>query len=849
MRSLLPRLAPLLALTLAACPEGAAPAAPPPSAAARPRPPAPWPPVKGEPVPDLALLDARGETVRLSELGGRVLLVEPVGMSCAGCQAYSGGDVRGGFGGVTPQRGLSSIDDVLRAAGVDPDHPDLLLVQVLCFDLSMGTPTVADARAWAEHFGLDRRANALVLVGDDLLREDPATVAMVPGFLLVDRDGTLLLDATPASPEPDDLHADLAPRVAALLGAGRPLEVEAPAVALCPPEEHPEVTELAPRRPFLEAAAARRFEAMDAELDRLRALGRLEGTLHEWPTLALDALLERPAPATLELLDAWVAARPASAWALGARGELYIRWAWAARGGGYADTVSEDGWRLFGERLRRARQDLEAALELDPAADQAATSLVTVARGLNLPRSAALRWFEAARAAAPGRLQPYRMTLVYLMPKWHGDVEVMWAFARTAVAAHPDDPAFLLLLDEAHAETARMQRDRAAYDRERRHELDDLHRRVLERYPRRWQSWRRRAALAKLAGARAEELAHAVAAAEAGDPWWQALIGDYLVSGAHRPHVPRDVERGLRLLCRAAHQGRADAQVDLGEHLEEGRHGLARDPAAAAALYERAAAGGSDMAMAALARCSLAGHGGPRDPARALRLYEQAAEAAEKESWRAFHRLRARDLKVRGGPRAVRHPDGFDDWYPDDVAPPDGQEYPCALTPLPRALEGIPPEERRFVNHLAAVALDATRSKLVFFRDQRWGAVPRSALDVLRADLGELHARLAAEEAPDGLAAVRDDVLAALDLLARFCARHAEAMLPERARIDGLPKDEATRRWRALNARVFPSIPEGREASARLQAAWAKLSARYEGRWAPAVKDSLFHHLCALDLY
>lgn len=40
-----------------------------------------WPPVEGRPYPELELRDFRGETVKLSSFRGKVLLIEPIGMT------------------------------------------------------------------------------------------------------------------------------------------------------------------------------------------------------------------------------------------------------------------------------------------------------------------------------------------------------------------------------------------------------------------------------------------------------------------------------------------------------------------------------------------------------------------------------------------------------------------------------------------------------------------------------------------------------------------------------------------------------------------------------------------------
>ena len=48
--------------------------------------------------------------------------------------------------------------------------------------------------------------------------------------------------------------------------------------------------------------------------------------------------------------------------------------------------------------------------------------------------------------------------------------------------------------------------------------------------------------------------------------------------------------------------------------------------------------------------------------------------------------------------------------------------------------------------------------------------------------------------------------------------------------------------------RDLPQIAEGRQASARLISAWGRMQARYLA-WSSETSNSIYHHLCALDLF
>src|SRR5262249_33251614 len=60
----------------------------------------------------------------------------------------------------------------------------------------------------------------------------------------------------------------------------------------------------------------------------------------------------------VDFFETWRDLRPSIDQALGKsnlgevlKGEAYIEWAWTARGHGYADTVTEEGWKLMRERV------------------------------------------------------------------------------------------------------------------------------------------------------------------------------------------------------------------------------------------------------------------------------------------------------------------------------------------------------------------------------------------------------------------------------------------------------------------------------------------------------------------
>lgn len=175
-----------------------------------------WPPEKYRTYPDLELRDQSGKFTRLSDFRGKVILLEPVGMSCPASVALAGGKRLGSFQGVMPQSNLNSIEQYAwEFAHTCLDDERIVHVQLILFNKDMKPPTDKDVRDWARHFRRQRNKNQVVLCGTaDLCTRDSRD--MVPGLQLIDQNFLLRCNSTGQTPE-DNLFRDLLPMLARVL--------------------------------------------------------------------------------------------------------------------------------------------------------------------------------------------------------------------------------------------------------------------------------------------------------------------------------------------------------------------------------------------------------------------------------------------------------------------------------------------------------------------------------------------------------------------------------------------------------------------------------------------------------
>jgi WD40 repeat protein len=118
----------------------------------------------------------------------------------------------------------------------------------------------------------------------------------------------------------------------------------------------------------------------------------------------------------------------------------YSKLGWAARGGGFASTVSERDWKLFRAQLQFAEHHAISAWMHHPQLPEPAELLIRIHKsgsgsGLGSPRF----WFEQAVQADFADTEAYQQFAVSLWPRWGGSHEEMLNFGIECVATERYD--------------------------------------------------------------------------------------------------------------------------------------------------------------------------------------------------------------------------------------------------------------------------------------------------------------------------------------------------------------------------------------------------------------------------
>lgn len=136
----------------------------------------------------------------------------------------------------------------------------------------------------------------------------------------------------------------------------------------------------------------------------------------------------------LAIFEEWVKSKPDSVTAKVALADALQSYAWKSRGGGYADTVTEDGWKGFEERLDRAQKVLEQCKERPP---EWYKQEQTNALGQNWDR----KRYDALVAECQKKYPVFDEVIYdkfhWLQPRWHGKPGEAEAYLEAEAAKRP----------------------------------------------------------------------------------------------------------------------------------------------------------------------------------------------------------------------------------------------------------------------------------------------------------------------------------------------------------------------------------------------------------------------------
>ncbi len=132
------------------------------------------------------------------------------------------------------------------------------------------------------------------------------------------------------------------------------------------------------------------------------------------------------------------------------RGIFYTDYAWKGRSSAYADKVTPEQWKLFGERLAIAEEALRKGMELNPKDGRLATQMIRVVSGQNKGLEEMKKWFESAMVADPNNYDAGDTLMYFLLPRWYGSREDMIAFGRYCEQSDKWGGTVPLMLAEAH---------------------------------------------------------------------------------------------------------------------------------------------------------------------------------------------------------------------------------------------------------------------------------------------------------------------------------------------------------------------------------------------------------------
>ena len=155
-----------------------------------------------------------------------------------------------------------------------------------------------------------------------------------------------------------------------------------------------------------------------------------------------DALAMRFSSGTWEadyqIITHWRQTYPQSAAAAIAEATYWENYAWNARGSGFADSVSQEGWKLFGERIHKSEAVLLNSESYASGNPEWYARYLSLAKALDWPKASLLRLSDEALQKQRTYYPTYYAVIRALTPSWGGDWVSVDSFIKDSAAKAKD---------------------------------------------------------------------------------------------------------------------------------------------------------------------------------------------------------------------------------------------------------------------------------------------------------------------------------------------------------------------------------------------------------------------------
>jgi Domain of unknown function (DUF4034) len=212
---------------------------------------------------------------------------------------------------------------------------------------------------------------------------------------------------------------------------------QTPTLPTAPPSGDEASSDLAWSQQLEAKLVAEKFDDLDQIAGDLRRdKTRIRGG--DWKLVRFYDALDRPllddkdSVDHLEHLRHWMSARPESITARLALAQSLHRWAWVARGNGFANTVTPEMAKLFNERSQESLAVLEGSEKLGTTDPEWFLLMMNAGIALGWDNARMKSIFDRGVAAEPGYFYLYLNYANYLLPKWYGKLGDSAAFAKAS---------------------------------------------------------------------------------------------------------------------------------------------------------------------------------------------------------------------------------------------------------------------------------------------------------------------------------------------------------------------------------------------------------------------------------